>query len=566
MDFANARRVLTTRRARRAWDPPRAHRPVWLIVLAGCWIASVGNLALWGHLAALPELQNARGFALGVSFFVVILSGTVAMLALLNWRGTLKPAIAFLLVAAAIGAHFMLAFGVVLDPTMMTSVVQSSPSEAGPLLGWRFIALVAGFGVLPAWLAWRVRLERPAILRRALGNIGLALAAVALLAAAVLAMFQDFSSLMRNHPQLRYEVNPFNSIFSLITAEVELHQAQGRPRVQIGQDARLGPSFATQTRPPLLLLVLGETARAGNFGVNGYPRATTPELSALDKARKLVSQRNVWSCGTNTATSLPCMFSHLGRAAYEDRTANYENLLDVLQHAGLAVLWIDNQSGCKGVCDRIAHTSTAALDNPSLCADGECFDEIMLGQLDVQIAALPPQRVARGVVVVLHQMGSHGPAYSRRSPAAFKPFLPECTQTALQACSQQQIVNAYDNTIAYTDHFLSSAVRWLEAASLRFDGALLYLADHGESLGENHLYLHGLPYRMAPDVQKQVPWITWLSRDFVARSQVDIDCLRSRTDLPLSHDNYFHSVLGLIDIDTSVRRPALDLFKPCTGN
>lgn len=537
-----------------------------MILLAGCWIASVGNFALWRHLAALPELNNARGFALGIAFFSVILAGTVAVLALLNWRPLLKPAITFLLIATAIGAHFMLAFGVVLDPTMMTNVVQTSPSEAGPLLGWRFIALVGGLGVLPAWLVWRTRLRPLPTTRRALGNVGLLLVTVALLAAAVLAMFEDFASLMRNHPQLRYEVTPFNSIFSLITAEVELRRAHDRPLVPIGQDARLGAGSAAQARPPLLLLVLGETARAGNFGVNGYTRATTPELSALDRVGMLASQRDAWSCGTSTATSLPCMFSHLGRVAHEDRVANYENLLDVLQHAGLAVLWIDNQSGCKGVCDRIAHTSTAELSDPDLCADGECFDEIMLRQLDAQIAALPQQRVARGVVVVLHQMGSHGPAYFRRSLATFKPFLPECEQTALQACSKQQLLNAYDNTIVYTDHFLALAIRWLEDKSVRFDGALLYLSDHGESLGENRLYLHGLPYRVAPDVQKHVPWITWLSKGFAARIGIDMNCLRSHANVRISHDNYFHSVLGLMNIDTSVYRSSLDLFKPCVGH
>ncbi len=542
---------------------PRTHHPIWPILLTGCWIAGIGNFALWRHLAALPELHNTRGFVLGVAFFVVILTGTVAVLALLNWRALLKPAIAFLLIATAIGAYFMVMFGVVLDPTMMTNVVQSSPSEAGPLLGWRFALWIAGFGLLPAGLVWRIRLRRLPAARRALSNIGLLLATVVLLAAAVLSMFQDFSSLMRNHPQLRYEVNPFNSIFSLITAEVELRQAQERPRVPIGQDARLGARSGSQTRPPMLLLVLGETARAGNFGLNGYPRATTPELSALDRLETLASQRDAWSCGTNTAASLPCMFSHLGRVAYGDRAANYENLLDVLQHAGLAVLWIDNQSGCKGVCDRVAHIATTELSDPDLCADGECFDEIMLKQLDAQIAALPPQRVAHGVVIVLHQMGSHGPAYFRRSPAAFKLFLPECEQAALQACSQQQLLNAYDNTIAYTDHFLASAIHWLEAASRRFDGALLYVSDHGESLGENHLYLHGLPYRVAPDVQKHVPWITWLSTAFNARTGIDMSCLRSHANVRISHDNYFHSVLGLMDVETSVYQPSLDLFKPC---
>jgi lipid A ethanolaminephosphotransferase len=116
------------------------------------------------------------------------------------------------------------------------------------------------------------------------------------------------------------------------------------------------PATPRRSKPPLLLLVLGETARSGNFSLNGYGRPTNPLLAKEDVA----SQRNAWSCGTSTAASLPCMFSNFGREAYDSRPANYEGLLDVLQRAGLAVLWIDNQSGCKGACDRMPNVNTVA--------------------------------------------------------------------------------------------------------------------------------------------------------------------------------------------------------------
>ncbi len=489
----------------------RARHPAVLVLWASLWIASVGNVVLWRHLGALPELHSARGFVLGVAFLLVIAGGCTAVLALLNWRGVLKPAVAFLFVATAIGAHFMLSFGVVLDPTMMTNVVQTTPSEAGSLLGWRFVALVVGMGMLPAWWVWRLRVRALPAGRRAVENLALLFGALLVMASCVLLMFQDFASLMRNHPALRYEANPFNSIFSLIVAEVELHQAEDRPLVPVGRDAQLGSAYASQTRPPLLLLVLGETARAGNFAVNGYARATTPTLSALDADGDLVSERNAWSCGTNTAASLPCMFSHSGRAAYEDRSEHYENLLDVLQHAGLAVLWIDNQSGCKGVCDRVAHVSTQERNDSASCAGGSVSTRSCSSASMRRLPSCPLAELCAGVVVVLHQMGSHGPAYFQRSPAADKRFLPECEQLALQACDRQALVNAYDNSIVYTDHFLGAAIDWLQQAATRFDGALLYVSDHGESLGENRLYLHGLPYTVAPDVQKHVPWIGWLS-------------------------------------------------------
>jgi lipid A ethanolaminephosphotransferase len=311
--------------------------------------------------------------------------------------------------------------------------------------------------------------------------------------------------------------------------------------------------------------MVGETARADHFSLNGYRRDTNPELARRD----VVSFSDASSCGTSTAESLPCMFSHLGRVAYQASEVDHENLLDALQRAGLAVLWIDNQSGCKGVCDRVPHAmaadaapgSTAAPS--SVCNGSECLDEALLLGLDQRLAALDPARRARGVVLVMHQMGSHGPAYSTRSPAEHKPFKPECTTTALQQCAHDELINAYDNSIAYTDHVLALGIDWLQRQTAVYDPAMLYVSDHGESLGENHLYLHGLPYSIAPVEQKHVPLIIWLAGQTQAASGVTTACLRGRAAEPLSHDNLFHTVAGFMGVSTAVYRPGLDLLAAC---
>jgi lipid A ethanolaminephosphotransferase len=263
--------------------------------------------------------------------------------------------------------------------------------------------------------------------------------------------------------------------------------------------------------------------------------------------------------------SLPCIFSPLTRKQGGDKTPSQENLLDVLQRAGLAVLWLDNQSGCKGVCERVPNASTQSLNLPGLCADGECFDEAMLSGLDERIAALDPVRRARGVVLVLHQMGSHGPAYAQRTPAARKPFLPECTSNTLADCPPDQLVNTYDNTIAYTDHFLDQSLLWLQqqAKAGRYDTGLIYVSDHGESLGEGGLYLHGVPFAFAPEQQTHVPMVAWLSPALQQRSGVANECLRQRAAEPLSHDNLFHTVLGLMDVSTRAHDKTLDAAAPC---
>ena len=260
---------------------------------------------------------------------------------------------------------------------------------------------------------------------------------------------------------------------------------------------------------------------------------------------------------------MPCMFSHLGKEEFEARKNNYESLIDVLHHAGLAVLWIDNQSGCKGVCERVPQALTKELQHPTLCKGGECFDEIMLQQLDERIQALPAERRAKGVVVVMHQMGSHGPAYYKRVPDSFKKFQPECISNALQECSREQVVNSFDNTILYTDHFLAQAIQWLKKSEVTHASAMLYVSDHGESLGENNLYLHGLPYRVAPDVQKRVPWVTWWSNRFEKQSGLSRTCLKNKAQDPLTHDNYFHSILGMVGVSTEVYKASLDVHADC---
>ena len=539
---------------------PAGMRPLWVVVLASFWIATVCNVALWRALARLPDLTSGQAVTVSVALGLVIGLATAGLFSLLAWRWTLKPVIMLFCVSAAFGAYFMMTYGVVIDKTMMINTLQTDMRETRDLLNWRLLVTVLVLAVLPCVLLWRQHIRLQSATRQVLSNVAALLATCALLVLVVMLFFQSIASVMRNYPHVRYLINPLNSFYALGSAAVKPFQRDESVVLPLGKDAKLGASYTGQAKPPLMLLVLGETGRSGNFAINGYSRPTTPELARENVA----SQQNAWSCGTSTAASVPCMFSNFGRKAYDTRPANYEGLMDVLQHSGLAVLWLDNQSGCKGVCDRIPNVDTSQLKVPGLCDGGECFDEVMLQGLDERIAALPADRRAKGVVVVMHQMGSHGPAYFKRSPTAFKKFLPECTDNALQSCTPQGLVNAYDNSIVYTDHLLGSAIQWLKGQAASHAPAMLYLSDHGESLGENNLYLHGMPYSVAPDVQKHVPWITWLSPEFEQRSKITTACIKQQLDAPISHDNYFHSVLGLMNVQTSVYTPALDIYARCS--
>jgi lipid A ethanolaminephosphotransferase len=537
---------------------PRRVSAATFAAVASGWMAIAGNAPLWRQLDQLGLLQAHGGWLLAITLAGTVAAALFGLLSLVAWRPVLKPVTIVLLFATALGAHFMWSYRIVIDATMATNTLQTDWLEVRGLMTGRLATVVLLGAALPAWLAWRTPVALHPWKKQALRNIAAAVAAIALIVGLILLSFQPLASAMRNHKDLRYLLNPLNSLYA--AGQAAFGGRHLKPGLTpVGRDAKVAATAGG--KPRLLVLVLGETGRSGNFGINGYPRDTTPELAAA----QVVSFRNAWSCGTSTAASVPCMFSPLGREGFQAREREAENLLDVLQHAGLGVLWIDNQpGGCKGVCDRVPNAQTWNLKDPRLCGGGECRDEILVRGLDEKLTALPEARRQQGVVLVLHQMGSHGPAYYERTPPEFKRFLPECTSSHLPDCGAEPLRNAYDNTIAYTDHVLGETIRWLRKQAA-YDAALLYVADHGESLGENNLYLHGLPYALAPDVQKHVPWITWISPGLEQHAGPTMQCLRTRADTRITHDHLFHSVLGLMQVRTAVYQSALDTYAGCPG-
>lgn len=541
-------------------------KPLWAVCLLSLWLALVGNRALWQYFFALPEQaqagMGALPFAIGLG--LVIAFAIAALLSLLAWPGVFKPVAVLLLVITASNTHFMLQYGTVIDSTMLANVLHTDAREVRDLLSPGLLITWALVMLPPLFLLWRVPIGWRPLGSQLWRNLLTAVLALAAAVGVALLVYQDMASLMRNHKSLRFMINPLNTVYAggKLLAQQLPHEARVLRRV--GEDAQLGPAYAGQARPPLLVLVVGETARAANFGLGGYARQTTPALAQWQAGGDLVYFSDVTSCGTNTEVSVPCMFSPLSRQEQGPWT---EGLLDVLQRAGLAVLWIDNQSGCKGACDRVPNVSTADLQLPALCEGGECFDAALLADLDTRLAALDPVRRAKGVVLVMHQMGSHGPAYFRRTPAEHKPFVPECASNTLSECPHEQLVNAFDNTIAYTDYFLGQTLQWLQkrAQDGGNDTGLIYVSDHGESLGENNLYLHGVPYAFAPTEQTHVPMVAWFSPGLQKRMGLGMDCLRKQGAAPISHDHYFHTVLGLMDVKTQVYQRGLDALAPCEG-
>ncbi|MBI2214519.1 MAG: phosphoethanolamine--lipid A transferase [Acidobacteria bacterium] len=523
-----------------------------VIAIASLWFVVACNAPFWRDAIAARGGVSLANLSFFASLFLFTLILTNLLLTLLAPRPIAKAMLGFFFAVTPILTYFMATHGVLIDGTMIRNTFETDPGEAGELITPRMLGYLALLGLPPlAWLTW-IRLETRTF-RAGLASLGLMFAGTFAGVGAIAALhYQDYASFLRNHRELRYRLAPLNFVSSIFMYSKESLRTPRELRA-IGTDAHQHLAPAGSRRNRLVVIVVGETARAANFSLGGYARQTNPELAS----RNVVYFSDVEACSTSTANSLPCMFSSLGSAHFDQSTArSQENLLDVLEHAGVSVLWRENNSGCKGICDRVETEVLSHLRQPGVCSDEECFDEILLGDLQQRI-----DRMQSDMVIVLHQKGSHGPGYHLRYPARFKVFTPTCETNSLEQCSAVEIANAYDNTIRYTDHILAQTIDLLERNAASRDTAMLYVSDHGESLGEKGVYLHGIPPFFAPDTQTHVPMIVWLSEGFARNGIVDRARLDRSRGARLSHDNLFHSVLGLLDIDTSVYQSQLDVFR-----
>lgn len=550
-----------------------AERFVLKLSIEGLGLLVSAFIAITANRAFLAAANRGLGpespgfWWMGAAMLAVLVALNFGLLMLLSTRHTVKPLAGLLLVVSAAAAFHIDTLGVYIDTTMLRNVMRTDVAEARELISASLLLHLLLFAVLPLLLLWRVRVTTRPWVRAASVRAGAMLAAVVVLVLGVLAAYQPLSSLMRNHKEVRYLITPANVLWSAGHVVAMDTRGAARARLPLGDDAKPGATWAQRQRPLLVVLVVGETARAANWGLNGYARQTTPQLAALARSPQqaqgpLLNFSNVTACGTNTETSLPCMFAPVGRRDYdEDRIRGSQSWLHVLSKAGVGVHWRDNQSGCKGVCEGLSQDTAQQAAGLKDCPQGHCLDELLLADLDTRIAQ------ARGVqFLVLHQLGNHGPSYSKRYPARFAQFQPACTDDDLQRCEQAHIVNAYDNALLYTDEVLATLIKRLGAQSGpggRLDAAVVYVSDHGESLGENNLYLHGLPYRIAPQVQKEVPMVWWLSNGFMKSRGLDLACLNRRAKQPAAHDHLFHSMLSLLDVKTALYEPAWDLAGPC---
>ncbi len=522
-----------------------------LILILSAFFVLSGNFTFYQKVLEVYPL-TAKNLLFLTSLTLVMIALTNILLSLFCFKFNAKYILIPLLIMAASSAYFMDTYQIIVDDLMIDNIFKTDVGEATDLITWKLIFYLTILGIIPSILVIKTKIEPQTLKKFWISKskfMGLSIVTIVL---SLLLQGSFYASFFREHKTIRFYSNPSYFIYSFGKYISKFYQVESKPYTPIGLDAHQNKNNNRQRK--VMVLVIGETVRADHFSLNGYNRTTTPRLNKLN----VINFTNVWSCGTSTAISVPCMFSYLNHGNYDHAQAlNTDNVLDILKRAGVNVFWLDNNSDSKGVADRVSYQSYKSAKTNPIC-NPECRDEGMLDAMEDLIKTSPPG----DILLVLHQMGNHGPAYYKRYPKTFEHFKPTCKTSQLNKCSQQQITNAYDNAILYTDYFLAKTIDKLSALNNSFQQALFYISDHGESLGENNIYLHGLPYFIAPDTQKHVAMFLWFGDNF----KINRANIIKQKNKKINHDYIFHTLLGIFNIDTQLHNKELDLVFPLDEN
>ena len=489
------------------------------------------TLTVWGNIGV---------WFLALSFLYLLYSW-------LFWPKITKIIASFFILTGGMAAYFSYHYHTYITRSVVAALFETNLIEASEWIGYTFVIYFLFLVCCPLFLLYKIKINFPnfkdLIKQRLLVTI------VWLIACIVLGTTwrTDLSLYLKRHYDIRYFFVPTNYVSSLIELGVYTfatkHQENTMEWVQIVK------RNSAPNKKNLFVFVLGESARDANFSLSGYKRDTNAPLRPY--TRDIMVFKRTKACGTITRVSVPCMFSHYAQNVYDERSAKYAaNVLNILQHEGIDVHWIDNELGCNKVCRYVPTKYT--------CETRTCLDD----SLNKELYQMLPD-FNKDTFIVLHQRGSHGPRYDLRAPTEYHKFKPICEQADSDLCSQDAIVNAYDNSLYYTSALLADLIEHLSKVTDKFNPILLYISDHGESLGENNLYGHGAEYEFAPDYQKEVPFLVWIPKTTRRALGLNAQCLQNMAHNQVSQDYIFHSILGVFGIKTNVYDNKLDIFSEC---
>lgn len=517
---------------------PNANKASNYILLSSFAITILFNLVLWVYVLNNIELSTLGGGAILSSVFAIVFVFTFtscSLLALVSLQ-ILKGFIAVTTIVNAVAIYYMVTYQVVLDRTMMGNIFNTRYSEFVDLLSINLLIAAVILGLLPAWILIRPKVEkldRVRVFRNSLIGLIASFAILYVNAASWLWIDKHASVLGGKILPWSYIINSARHYLSISKS------TKGQLPLPNGK--------LINNEKTIFVLVIGETARAGNFSLYGYPKITNPKLS---QQQNLLIFSNTKSCTTYTTGSLACML------APTEKHINYEALPSYLKRHGIEVEWRTNNWGEPAI--DVSRYIEANELRPYCTGDGCHLDEVLLTNLSQAIESSNKQKL----LLVLHTKGSHGPSYYRRYTHKYEQFTPVCRDEEISMCSSESLINAYDNTVLYTDYVLVNIIEKLKSIK-DTSTAMMYISDHGESLGEHGLYLHGTPYTFAPDNQKNIPFLIWTSDEFLKQKKLDLSELKQASTH--SQFNVFHTVLGAFGLDSPVYNAELDVLHDSHG-
>jgi len=527
-----------------------------LMLFSALYFGFILNIAFLKIAITNYHITDIYSFFCFLFFFLVVPFPYYIIFNIVLIKKITKPILALFLFLSSITNYFMLSLGVYINKDMIRNVMETSVRETTDLLTWRMFVVVLLTGILPCLLLLKTKIVYKSFKNELFGRSSRIFACIVISAFYVTFFYKELAPFARNNNKIDYTYNTLNYVVATAKYIKKVNQVN-HPFSILDKSVHETPYKDDFT--DVVIFILGETARSADFELYGYPRETNPLLS---KQNNIIAYSNVSSCGTATSTSVPCIFSNKGRANFNVDNAPYEeNLLDFFKKAGWKVIWRENDEGCKKVCERVATEFVSNnLTSPN-CFGSYCHDEVLLEGLK---GILDNVKYKEKTFIILHTIGSHGPAYYQRYPKQFRKFTPTCDTADIKNCSAEELRNTYDNTILYTDYFVSSVIDLLKEYK-QFESSVIYLSDHGESLGENGVYLHGVPYSIAPKEQREVPFIIWLSDNVLQADHLDYNCLKNFSKLQrnVSHDYFYHTMLGLSEIDTKLYKSQYDLLNKC---
>lgn len=479
----------------------------------------------------------------GYATFIGLLLAQVVLVYILLLVFSIPPYLfkvisSFLLLANSIAFYFVCQYNVILDKTMMGNVFNTNTQEAGELISYKLFLYIFIFGIIPSLFVFLSKIKRTSIIKK----VFLILALILLLVGFAYLNSKTWLWFDKNSKKIGGLTMPFSYIGNTIR---HFHEKATLNKLPI----KLPDAYFEDKDKTTVVLVIGEAARSANFSLYGYPRLTNPYLE-----KHPVLYFNARSLSTYTTQSIAFMLSHLGG---KKTNLFYEPLPSYLQRHGINVFWFSNNWGEPKInVSYYKKLSQLKKECGSLCAD-QNYDSLMIQGLKEEFKKNKDLQDSNNLIV-FHMMGSHGPLYYLRYPPEFEVFKPTCKSVELQKCSSQELINAYDNTILYTDYFLHEIISFLSSFK-KMSSVMIYISDHGESLGEYGFYLHGAPYSIAPDFQKDIPFIVWMSDEFKKRRQI-----YPKKDFKLkevlSQSYIFHSIMGAFKMKSDIYDSSKDIF------